>query len=1006
MTTSAHPYDADYYKTHCGPLPYGRDTPEFVAFFGDVADRIVFGLRPKRVFDAGCAMGLLVEALWDRGTEAHGRDVSDYAIGQARPDMREFCAVGTVADPIEGAYDLVTSIEVLEHMPEGEALEAIASMARASDRILFSSSPDDHDEPTHCNVRPIRYWLDRFAAAGFAPVLDFDASFLTPHAYLLERVPGPPAPETLWSFATIVRQRVTLAEVRARASTLERGIREGEQARATLALREAELRARDDEIRAREERIDALKAEVRRLASLADRVTADVERRGRDAEHDAERIGELGDEVSTLRAQAILDRASIASLAEASERARLVRTDATLVLSEARKALVGRDVALARAREGRATSEAGARLLRLALAAERERALRHAPVVEDYARIERRRRSRVRRSLSRRLGGTAPTGYAVDLATDAADALVREIRGSGLFDGAGYLASHPDVAAAGIDPVVHYVASGMAEGRPPTAHFVEDEYLAENPDVRAAGLPAFLHFLRSGIVEGRRPSSSVSLGVVGQATEARRAAEAVEETGMFDPVYYAAVYDDVPGSALSPAEHYATHGWTEGRWPNAEFDPVAYLSDHPDVAAAGENPLVHYALKGIFEGRALRRHASALSPPASAPAPGTGVATARSMVNDYERPWTSLPAYLDESLGPTLTVLTDGLDPGRLFGGVGTALVVGAILARRQGMRLRVVTREEAPDPGALGMVLKAHGVEWTGPTDFAHLPIDTVRPLAFGSRDVVLTTSWWTTRAAVRAFGTDRILYVLQEDERMFYPFGDQRLRCVETLETPGVRTLVNTEALHEHLTQTLPAGFSDRAVPFTPAFPATAGVRRQGGGDRRRFFFYARPGHARNLWWRGLDVVDEAISRGVLDPARWEVHFVGGKVPDMVLARGVVPVVTAKLPWQDYADLLGTMDLGLCLMDTPHPSYPPIDLASAGAVVVTNAHGLKTDLGAWSENILVAPCTVDGLVEALARAVALVDDDAERESRFARQSIPTSWAEQLARPLDSLFG
>ena len=36
------------------------------------------------------------------------------------------------------------------------------------DDILFSSTPDDFDEPTHVNVRPASWWIERFAERGFA----------------------------------------------------------------------------------------------------------------------------------------------------------------------------------------------------------------------------------------------------------------------------------------------------------------------------------------------------------------------------------------------------------------------------------------------------------------------------------------------------------------------------------------------------------------------------------------------------------------------------------------------------------------------------------------------------------------------------------------------------------------------------------------------------------------------------------------------------------------------
>jgi hypothetical protein len=40
-----------------------------------------------------------------------------------------------------------------------------------------------------------------------------------------------------------------------------------------------------------------------------------------------------------------------------------------------------------------------------------------------------------------------------------------------LFDTAWYLAANPDVAAAGVDPLQHYIDYGAAEGRDPNPLF-------------------------------------------------------------------------------------------------------------------------------------------------------------------------------------------------------------------------------------------------------------------------------------------------------------------------------------------------------------------------------------------------------------------------------------------------------------------------------------------------------------------------------------------------------
>jgi len=214
-------FDSQYYATSCGSQPYDHSLPYWGVFFGRIADELIRSFRPQRVFDAGCAHGFLVEAFWDRGVEAWGRDISSFANSDVRPDMRPYCSVGSIADPIEGKYDLVTCIEVLEHMPEAEAIRAIGTMASVTDRILFSSSPNDFKEPTHINVRPPIYWLRLFAAQGFAPDVGYDATFVLPHTIVLERVDAAPAERHLVACAELVRTRMLLAEREQRNRELE-----------------------------------------------------------------------------------------------------------------------------------------------------------------------------------------------------------------------------------------------------------------------------------------------------------------------------------------------------------------------------------------------------------------------------------------------------------------------------------------------------------------------------------------------------------------------------------------------------------------------------------------------------------------------------------------------------------------------------------------------------------------------------------------------------------------
>lgn len=160
-------------------------------FFGRVADRIVADLAPTRVLDAGCAWGLLVEALRARGVDAWGIDISAYAIGQVAPAVAPYCRVGSIAAPLASTpderFDLIVCMEVVEHMPPDESERAIANLAAHTDSVLFSSSPLDLREPTHINVRPPEGWAELFAREGLFRDVDFDARFVTPWAWRLRR---------------------------------------------------------------------------------------------------------------------------------------------------------------------------------------------------------------------------------------------------------------------------------------------------------------------------------------------------------------------------------------------------------------------------------------------------------------------------------------------------------------------------------------------------------------------------------------------------------------------------------------------------------------------------------------------------------------------------------------------------------------------------------------------------------------------------------------------------
>ena len=261
----AHPYDRHYFDTALGPVPYDRRHREWMEFFDTIADHVVSEIKPRRVLDVGCAKGFLVEALRDRGVEAFGIDISEYAIGEVRPDIRPYCRVASVVEPFGERYDLITCIEVLEHLNEADGRAAIANICRSAEDVLFSSTPGDFKEPTHVNVRPSSWWIERFAEHGFHLDVDFDAGFIAAHALRFRAGPtaGSPIDPLLVQRHDLLRQLAALHIDNAALGTL----RDGLQAEATT-LRDANA--------ALGARRDRLESDVAALGTLRDALQAEV----------------------------------------------------------------------------------------------------------------------------------------------------------------------------------------------------------------------------------------------------------------------------------------------------------------------------------------------------------------------------------------------------------------------------------------------------------------------------------------------------------------------------------------------------------------------------------------------------------------------------------------------------------------------------------------------------------------------------------------------------------
>ena len=355
-----------------------------------------------------------------------------------------------------------------------------------------------------------------------------------------------------------------------------------------------------------------------------------------------------------------------------------------------------------------------------------------------------------------------------------------------------------------------------------------------------------------------------------------------------------------------------------------------------------------------------------------------------------------LHVQVEPGLRPALNVLQPVLSPDAMTGGPNTIVLLAALVAET-GTSVRIVTNRPGhrPDPAWFASHVASLLGRQAPPGLQVVVASDAASPATAGMDDLWLATHWTTAqslRPALTRMHRRWFLYLVQDFEPGFYAWSSNYALALETYAMPH-RAVINEAFLAEHLREQKPGLYADqgfidtRCKVFEPAvdrrlfYPPAQ--RDQGAAGQpadampgpRRLQFYARPTNARNMLGLGLQALRTAIDMGVFR-GDWEFISIGGRgsLPNLALGGGHT---LRPAPWASYAgysDTLRQADILLCPMLSPHTSYPVLEMAACGGLVVTNTYGPKTAeaLNALSPDIIGVEATVQGLAGGLQAAVA----------------------------------
>lgn len=340
--------------------------------------------------------------------------------------------------------------------------------------------------------------------------------------------------------------------------------------------------------------------------------------------------------------------------------------------------------------------------------------------------------------------------------------------------------------------------------------------------------------------------------------------------------------------------------------------------------------------------------------------------------------------------GYRLNLVVPTVDRAGTFGGIRTALdlfeAIGAEVPERRIVSLASKQPEGAT--AAPGYTAVAGGNDLAAPLQLVHASRRSDE-LAIRRDDVFVATYWTSAELVARirhwqastyGLAPERFGYVIQDFEPGFYPFSAEWMLARATYDQPAQTIGVyNTSALRDYFHGTgirfeQEYTFEPRLLPELRVAMAAPRTARS-----RTIVAYGRPGTPRNAFPAIVGGLRAWLAANA-DASRWDLVSVGRSHPDIDLGGGAVLRSIGKLDLDAYAALLRRAAIGISLMISPHPSYPPLEMAHLGMLVLTNRFGDK-DLATWHSNIRT---TADISAESLATELETIRLAFERDSEI----------------------
>lgn len=316
-----------------------------------------------------------------------------------------------------------------------------------------------------------------------------------------------------------------------------------------------------------------------------------------------------------------------------------------------------------------------------------------------------------------------------------------------------------------------------------------------------------------------------------------------------------------------------------------------------------------------------------------------------------------------------LNILLPSLNPEHVFGGIATAYKFFCELQKMTGMKCRVIITDSALNQNAVDIYSNEYvflDSEDDRIFDKTIIPLNdrATRTLAVSDKDYFIFTGWWTAYCIQeeylnwggKALSPNVFIYLIQDYEPGFYQWSSLYMLADSTYRTKYKQIAIFNSVELKSYFDFLGYEFSFSYV-FEPIL--NAGLKKylktmnKHIKKRKQILVYGRPNTARNAF----SLLVQALRKWVLlmeeDASEWRIISAGEQHRRVDLGRGVVLEPVGKLTIEEYAKTLEESYAGVSLMISPHPSYPPLEMAVFGVRVITNSYANK-DMSEFNRNIV----------------------------------------------------